>query len=123
MTIIATGAILPTAEKVVSGRRPEVTDSGSAVSAASSAPSRQASPLASGTSTIFAAAAMLALQKQSGLDSDTEAALAVREARKHAQDILEALATLQRDLLAAGSPAQSLSRPPDSSCTDNAHPA
>ena len=110
MTIIAAGAILPTADKLVSGRRPDVGISGFTIPEASPASGRTASPLASGPSTIFAASAMLALQEQAGLDSDAEAALADREARKHAQDILEALATLQRDLLAGGNPARNLSR-------------
>jgi hypothetical protein len=51
---------------------------------------------------------MLALQEQAGLDGETAAALADREARRHAQDILEALAALQKALLAGGSPSESL---------------
>ncbi len=110
MTAIAPGAILPIAEKVVPGRRPAVAQSGFAVPTASSASSPGAFPLAAGTSTVFAPGAMLALQEQTGLAGDGEAALADREARKHAQDVLEALASLQKDLLAGGNATQSLSR-------------
>jgi methionyl-tRNA formyltransferase len=62
------------------------------------------------TSPVIDAGAILALQEHAGQDAGPAADLADREARRHGQNLLEALAALQKELLAGGDPVLSLSR-------------
>ncbi len=111
MTIIAPGAVLPAAGPDFSARRPGNVASSFTVPvvAAREASGLGASGRAAGAAPVADAGAMLALQEAAGWDADHAGASADREARRHGQEILEALASLQKDLL-AGNPAQGLSR-------------
>ena len=104
MTIIAIGAVLPASPDFA--RRSDVAASGFTVPAALA---RAASARAGGASAVTDAGAMLALQEEVGRDADRPGESADREARRHGQDILEALTALQKDLLTGGS-GQGLSR-------------
>ena len=106
MTIIATGAVLPAPGPDLFARRPGTGATGFTIPVA--AP-RGAAGSAGGAAPVTDAGAMLALQEDIGRDADRSGGAPDREARQHGQDILEALATLQKDLL-AGDPAQGLSR-------------
>ena len=110
MTIIAPGAVLPAAGPDFSARRPGVASSFTVpVAAARGASGLKASGQTGGAARVADAGAMLALQEEVGWDADHTGASADREARRHGQEILEALAALQKDLL-TGNPAQGLSR-------------
>ena len=110
MTIIAPGAVLPAAGPDFSARRPGLASSFTVpVAAAPQASGPQASGQAGNAARVVDAGAMLALQEEAGWDADHAGASSDREARRHGQEILEALAALQRDLL-TGNPAQGLSR-------------
>ena len=105
MTISSIGAI-PSAPAPDFARRPDSAASGFTVPAAAA---RAASGRAGGASAVTDAGAMLALQEEVGRDADRPGESADREARRHGQDILEALAALQKDLLKGG-PGGDLSR-------------
>ena len=105
MTIIAPGAVLPAAGPDLFARRPGAGATGFTIPVIH----REAAGSAGGAAPVTDASAMLALQEDIGRDADRSGGAPDREARRHGQDILEALAALQKDLL-AGDPAQGLSR-------------
>jgi hypothetical protein len=107
MTIIATGAALPPPEPKVSAHRPDAAATGFMMPAMAA---QEASGRARNASPIIDTRTMLALQEQVGREADRPAETADREARRHGQDILEALAALQKDLLRDGVPTDGLSR-------------
>ncbi len=106
MTIIATGAVLPAPGPDFLARRPVTGASGFTIPVV--APPGAAGS-ADGAAPVTDTGALLALQEDVGRDADRSGGAPDREARQHGQDILEALATLQKDLL-AGDPAPGLSR-------------
>lgn len=105
MTIIATGAVLPASGPDFFARRSDTAATGFTVPVAAARVSGQAG----GASPVTDTGAMLALQEEIGRDYGQSGESADREARRHGQDLLEALTALQKDLL-TGSPAQGLSR-------------
>jgi Class II flagellar assembly regulator len=110
MTIIATGAVVPLAEPSLSVHRPTVADSGFSVPADAAIAGHAGTSTAHQAPAVIDAGAMLALQEHGGQEAEIAARLADREARRHGQDLLEALAGLQKELLAGGDAALSLSR-------------
>ena len=110
MTIIATGAVVPLAEPSLSVRRSTVADSGFSVPADATIAGHAGTSTAHQASAVIDAGAMLALQEHGGQEAESAARLADREARRHGQDLLEALASLQKELLAGGDAALNLSR-------------
>ncbi len=108
MTIIAPGAVLPPTEPSFSPRRSAAADTGFRIPS----PPEMADPAAMASAraapSVTATSAMLALQEQTGSGADREADSADREARRHGQKILEALAALQRALLTSVGSAESL---------------
>ncbi|WP_428391895.1 flagellar assembly protein FliX [Lichenicoccus sp.] len=104
MTIIAASAVTPPSEPSGSSRRSDATGPDFRVSLESGLATQAASFSRGGGSQPVSASGMLALQEATGrglAHDDRDAA--DREARRHGQDILAALADLQRDLLTAGS--------------------
>jgi class II flagellar assembly regulator FliX len=111
MTIVATSAVVPPAEPSLPVRRPAVADSGFSVPGSVALPGHAETSTIRDAPAATGAGAMLALQEHIGQAAGSAAELADREARRHGQDLLEALAALQKELLAGGGDAAvSLSR-------------
>ena len=109
MTIIPTGAVLPATEPSLSPRYKAGVGDGFALPAPED-PIRPPAVQTRAPQPVGSAGAMLALQEQAGQAAEGAATLADREARRHGQELLEALASLQQSLVAEVDPAASLSR-------------
>ena len=108
MPIIAPGAVLPPMEPAFSPRGSATVDAGFRVPAPPDASGQATMGQARASLATAAASAMLALQEQTGSGSRCAPDSTDREARRHGQDLLDALAALQRALLTSAGSAQSL---------------
>ncbi len=109
MTITATGAVQPVFEPSAA-RRPAAADAGFMVPSAAAEIGDEMSAASREVSAPLDAGAMLALQEEAGWDLHHLHQQADRDARRHGKDVLEALAALQRELLADGDLQASLAR-------------
>ena len=111
MTIIAPGAVPRLMEPSFSPRGSTAVDTGFRIPSPPDVSDQAAVGQARAAPSTAATSAMLALQEQIGSGAGCEQDLTDREARRHGQEILEALTDLQRTLLtAAAGSAQSLAR-------------
>ena len=99
MTIIAPGVVLPSMEPSFSPRGSAAADTGFRIPSSSSTSDQAAVDQARAAPFTAATSAMLALQEQIGSGAHGGSDVTDREARRHGQEILEALAALQRTLL------------------------
>ncbi len=110
MPIIAPGAVLPSREPSFSPRGSAAADTGFRVPAPSDAADQATVGQARAAFSTTATSAMLALQEQTGSGSGCGSESTDGEARRHCQEILDALAALQRALLTSAGSAESLTR-------------
>ncbi len=110
MTIIAPGAVLPSTAPSFLPRGSAAADSGFRIPSPPEAPNQPAVGQAGAAPSTIATSAMLALQEQTGTGAYSGQDAMDREARRHGQQILEALAALQRTLLTSAGSAEGLAR-------------
>ncbi len=110
MTIITPGSVLPVTEPSSSPRSSAAVDTGFRIPSAQEMPHPGATDAARTAPAVSTTRAMLAHQEQTGSDAGYGSDLTDREARRHGQEILDALAALQRALLRSGDPAEGLAR-------------
>ena len=110
MTVVAAGAPQPISGPDVAARRSGASDAGFMVPAS---PERSLQQNAGGTgdvSAVIDTSAMLALQEDVDREGTRSRRASDRQARRHGQDILAALAALQADLLGDAALGRSLNR-------------
>ncbi len=110
MTTIAPGAVVSPTEPSLSARKSATTDSGFRIPSSLEMAAQTVMDHARTAPSVMATSAMLALQEQTASGAGCEAELADREARRHGREILDALAALQKALLASAGSAESLTR-------------